>query len=107
MRTESPASSVVSVGSRAEEENHLIPNGVHKENGFTPTPSVNGAGNDKESFLTYFFGGANKNERPALGPQEMMNNASFTSPLSVTSMMESELERKFEQVKIKVKTEYA
>ncbi|KAI7854349.1 Dynamin central region-domain-containing protein [Circinella umbellata] len=99
MRTESPASSVVSVGSRAEEENHLVPNGVHKENGFTPTPSVNGVDN-KESFLTYFFGGANKNERPALGPQEMMNNASFTSPLSVTSMMESELERKFEQASI-------
>ncbi|KAI9245681.1 dynamin-A [Phascolomyces articulosus] len=100
MRTESPASSVVSVGSRAEEENHIVPNGtsgLHKENGYAHAPSANGTGDNKESFLTYFFGGANKNERPALGPQEMMNNAAFTSPLSVTSMMENELERKFEQ----------
>ncbi|KAI9489633.1 dynamin-A [Zychaea mexicana] len=107
MRTESPASSVVSAGSRADDEhhqNHLLLNGANggpKENGYAPPPppasSGSTSGENKESFLTYFFGGANKNERPALGPQEMMNNASFTSPLSVTSMMENELERKFSE----------
>lgn len=70
-----------------------MPNGIHapKENGIGAHPD------GKESFLTYFFGGANKNERPALGPQDMVSNPSFSSPMSVTSMMESELERKFEQ----------
>ncbi|KAI7886945.1 hypothetical protein K492DRAFT_139913 [Lichtheimia hyalospora FSU 10163] len=98
MRTASPASSVISAGSRADEEGHPMPNGIHapKENGVAS--HLNQAHPDgKESFLTYFFGGANKNERPALGPQDMLSNPSFSSPMSVTSMMESELERKFEQ----------
>lgn len=98
MRTASPASSVISAGSRADEEGHPMPNGIHapKENGITS--HVQQAHPDgKESFLTYFFGGANKNERPALGPQDMISNPNFSSPMSVTSMMESELERKFEQ----------
>ncbi|KAI8146532.1 Dynamin central region-domain-containing protein [Fennellomyces sp. T-0311] len=106
VRTASPASSVVSVGSRADEEN--LTNGVAhiKENGYvSATGGSSGGGDSKESFLTYFFGGANKSDRPALGPQEMMNNASFTSPLSVTSMMETELERKFEQASIAAPTE--
>lgn len=74
-------------------------------NGFVP--KENGVANDahKDSFLTYFFGGANKNERPALGPQETVNNASFSAPVSVTSMMESELERKFEQASLNTNDE--
>ncbi|KAL1927844.1 hypothetical protein VTP01DRAFT_3249 [Rhizomucor pusillus] len=83
----------------AEEEMHPTPNGF--------VPKENGVANDahKDSFLTYFFGGANKNERPALGPQETVNNASFSAPVSVTSMMESELERKFEQTSLNTNDE--
>lgn len=88
---------MISAGSRADEEGHPMPNGIHalKENGIGSHNQAHPDG--KESFLTYFFGGANKNERPALGPQDMVSNPSFSSPMSVTSMMENELERKFEQ----------
>lgn len=85
----------------AEDEVHPTPNGfVPKENGVATDHNGN-----KDSFLTYFFGGANKNDRPALGPQEAINNASFSAPVSVTSMMESELERKFEQASINANEE--
>lgn len=55
----------------------------------------------KESFLNYFFGGASKNERPALGSQEMMNKAqNAPPPISVNSMMESEMVKKLEQASL-------
>lgn len=108
VRTSSPAPSVVSsTGSRtAAEEDTVVTNGVllppppHKENGISP--ATNGDSGNKDSFLNYFFGGASKTDRPALGPQELMNSA--PPPMSVTSMMETELERKFEQVSYAVKT---
>ncbi|KAI8975167.1 Dynamin central region-domain-containing protein [Mycotypha africana] len=45
------------------------------------------------SFLTYFFGGASKSERPALGSQEMMNKVQHYVPpsISVNNLMENEL----------------
>jgi dynamin 1-like protein len=54
----------------------------------------------KDSFLNYFFGGAGKNERPALGSQEMMTKAQYAPPMSVNSMMESEMVKKLEQASI-------
>ncbi|KAL0145921.1 Dynamin central region-domain-containing protein [Mucor lusitanicus] len=51
----------------------------------------------KDSFLNYFFGGASKNERPALGSQEMMTKVQYAPPMSVNSMMESEMVKKLEQ----------
>ncbi|KAI8354023.1 Dynamin central region-domain-containing protein [Blakeslea trispora] len=54
----------------------------------------------KESFLTYFFGGAGKNERPALGSQEMMTKAQYAPPISVNSMMENEMVKKLEQASL-------
>ncbi|KAI8079642.1 Dynamin central region-domain-containing protein [Gilbertella persicaria] len=54
----------------------------------------------KESFLTYFFGGAGKNERPALGSQEMMTKTQYAPPMSVNSMMESEMVKKLEQASL-------
>lgn len=55
----------------------------------------------KESFLNYFFGGAGKNERPALGSQEMMTKAqNAPPPISVNSMMESEMVKKLEQASL-------
>lgn len=54
----------------------------------------------KDSFLNYFFGGASKNERPALGSQEMMTKAQYAPPMSVNSMMESEMVKKLEQASI-------
>ncbi|KAI9319035.1 Dynamin central region-domain-containing protein [Dichotomocladium elegans] len=55
----------------------------------------------KDSFLTYFFGGANKMDRPALGPHDV----AYSAPQSVTSLMELELERKFEQTSLNGPTE--
>ncbi|KAI8366934.1 Dynamin central region-domain-containing protein [Choanephora cucurbitarum] len=54
----------------------------------------------KDSFLTYFFGGAGKNERPALGSQEMMTKAQYAPPISVNSMMENEMVKKLEQASL-------
>jgi dynamin 1-like protein len=54
----------------------------------------------KDSFLNYFFGGAGKNERPALGSQEMMTKAQYAPPMSVNSMMESEMVKKLEQASL-------
>ncbi|CAO3625316.1 unnamed protein product [Mucor hiemalis] len=51
----------------------------------------------KDSFLNYFFGGASKTERPALGSQEMMTKAQYAPPMSVNSMMENEIVKKLEQ----------
>lgn len=54
----------------------------------------------KDSFLNYFFGGASKSERPALGSQEMMTKAQYAPPMSVNSMMENEIVKKLEQVSV-------
>ena len=54
----------------------------------------------KDSFLNYFFGGASKNERPALGSQEMMTKAQYAPPMSVNSMMETEMIKKLEQASL-------
>ncbi|KAI9316181.1 Dynamin central region-domain-containing protein [Dichotomocladium elegans] len=90
IRTGSPASSVVSTGSRFDDEPtaHALVNG--NGSGLHPSDS-------KESFLAYFFGAASKNERAALGPSDTLGQSSFSSPVSVTGMMESELERKFNE----------
>ncbi|KAI7900160.1 Dynamin central region-domain-containing protein [Cokeromyces recurvatus] len=57
--------------------------------------------NNKESFLNYFFGGASKNERPALGSQEMMAKAQYAPPpMTVNTLMESEIMKKLEQTSL-------
>ncbi|KAI8996884.1 Dynamin central region-domain-containing protein [Pilobolus umbonatus] len=56
--------------------------------------------NNKESFLNYFFGGASKDERAALGSQEMLAKAQYAPPISVNSMMENEMMKKLEQASI-------
>ncbi|KAI8393761.1 Dynamin central region-domain-containing protein [Radiomyces spectabilis] len=92
----SPPSSVISASSRADEEGSMgMPNGViHRD------PNADPSSMPKDSFLTYFFGGAHKNERPALGSQEMMNSSQYAPPFSVNSVMETELERKLEQASL-------
>lgn len=60
----------------------------------------------QDSFLNYFFGGASKAERPALGggSPEMTNGLSphqhYAPTMSVSSLMESEIEKKMEHVTI-------
>ncbi|KAI7868478.1 Dynamin central region-domain-containing protein [Spinellus fusiger] len=54
----------------------------------------------KDFFLNSFFGGANKSDRPVLGSQHALENSLYVPPMSVNSIMESELERKLEQVSI-------
>lgn len=61
---------------------------------------LSGTSAPKDSFLNYFFGGANKNERPALGSQEMMTKVQYAPPMSVNSMMESEMIKKLEQASL-------
>ncbi|KAL0095533.1 Dynamin family protein [Phycomyces blakesleeanus] len=90
------AESISSVGREAEDERAMM-----MMNGGSPrSADSNMQQGQKDSFLTYFFGGANKNDRPALGPQEVMENSHYVPPMSVNSMMESELERKLEQASI-------
>lgn len=70
------------------------------EMGDSVTESEIGESVPKDSFLNYFFGGAGKNERPALGSQEMMTKAQYAPPMSVNSMMESEMVKKLEQASL-------
>lgn len=71
------------------------------ENGYPESEAVELSSSvPKDSFLNYFFGGANKNERPALGSQEMMTKVQYAPPISVNSMMESEMIKKLEQASI-------
>ncbi|ORZ18173.1 Dynamin central region-domain-containing protein [Absidia repens] len=58
-----------------------------------------------DSFLNYFFGGAGKAERPALGGlNDMANGGSphqhYAPTMSVSSLMENEIEKKMEHVTI-------
>ncbi|CAO3631712.1 unnamed protein product [Cunninghamella echinulata] len=68
-------------------------------------PKENGNGGShhhNESFLNYFFGGASKAERPAL-VSDLPNGSSaqsFAPTMSVSSMMENEIEKKMEQVSL-------
>ncbi|KAF7727940.1 Dynamin- GTPase protein [Apophysomyces ossiformis] len=88
----------ISSGASARGDDERSVNGLSsKENGY---PMLNGTADQKDSFLTYFFGGAGKNERPALGPQEVMNNVQYVPPISVNSVMETEIEKKLEQASI-------
>lgn len=59
-----------------------------------------GIGDDnsqKDSFFNYFFGGANKQDRPALGPQDLISNSQYVPPLSMNNIIEAELEKKMEE----------
>jgi dynamin 1-like protein len=82
----------------------MILDGISASSGDTATfnslDSTQSASASKDSFLNYFFGGAGKNERPALGSQEMMTKAQYAPPMSVNSMMENELVKKLEQASI-------
>ncbi|KAI8335117.1 Dynamin central region-domain-containing protein [Chlamydoabsidia padenii] len=82
--------SINSVSSRA--------NGIDDDNKSTIIDSNSSSPrhSQQDSFLTYFFGGASKAERPALGSLE--NGQAPT--MSVTSLMENEIEKKMEQVAI-------
>ncbi|RUP48633.1 Dynamin central region-domain-containing protein [Jimgerdemannia flammicorona] len=67
-------------------------NGLH----VTESPSQRG-----DSFLNYFFGGASKSDRSALGSQEVMTSAKYVPPpMSMNNIIEAELERKFETASI-------
>jgi hypothetical protein len=55
-------------------------------------------GSQKDSFLNYFFGGSSKQDRPALGPQDLISNAQYVPPLSMNNIIEAELEKKLEEV---------
>jgi dynamin 1-like protein len=73
--------------------------------GISSPPRENGQG-QHDSFLNYFFGGAGKAERPALnGSPDMPNGLSnhhqqqhYAPPMSVSTLMETEIEKKMEQV---------
>ncbi|CAO3633085.1 unnamed protein product [Cunninghamella blakesleeana] len=65
-------------------------------------PKENGQLHHSDSFLNYFFGGAHKAERPAL-VNDLPNgssNQSFGPTMSVSTMMENEIEKKMEQVSL-------
>lgn len=68
-----------------------------------PRENGNSSGHHhNESFLNYFFGGASKAERPAL-VSDLPNGTSvqsFAPTMSVSSMMENEIEKKMEQVSL-------
>ncbi|KAM3579756.1 Dynamin-related GTPase protein [Umbelopsis sp. WA50703] len=59
--------------------------------------SVSDDGSQKDSFLNYFFGGASKQDRPALGPQDLISNSQYVPPPSMNNIIEAELERKLDQ----------
>ncbi|ORX42786.1 dynamin-2 [Hesseltinella vesiculosa] len=77
--------------------NSMIANQLtHKPSSFT-----NGTDEDHsqhDSFLHYFFGGAGKTDRPALMPDMPATNGVPT--LSVSSMIESELEKKVDEMSL-------
>jgi len=55
-----------------------------------------------DSFLTYFFGGANKHDRPALGAMDGPHNSVTVSPPSISKVVEAEMERQLgEKLSIK------
>ncbi|KAG2174144.1 hypothetical protein INT43_004164 [Umbelopsis isabellina] len=57
-----------------------------------------------DSFLTYFFGGANKHERPALGSMDLAQNS--VSPPSISKVVEAEMERQLgEKLSLKEQSE--
>jgi hypothetical protein len=75
-----------------------MPNGIHipkLHDEFQPSGDDN---LQKDSFFNYFFGGASKNDRPALGPQDLISNSQYVPPLSMNNIIEAELEKKMEEV---------
>ncbi|KAI8075292.1 DNM1 protein [Gongronella butleri] len=76
---------------------------VHKPNGMVNGTSATHDGDDAhhDSFLHYFFGGAGKTDRPALTTPEMSTGMTNGAPvLSVSSMVEAELDKKMEDVSL-------
>lgn len=57
-----------------------------------------------DSFLTYFFGGANKHERPALGSMDLAHNS--VAPPSISKVVEAEMEKQLgEKLSLKEQSE--
>ncbi|KAG1145494.1 hypothetical protein G6F37_001520 [Rhizopus arrhizus] len=54
----------------------------------------------KESLLSYFFGGANNDEKSTVGLQEMMTKAQYAPFMSVNSLMQNEMIKKLEQTSL-------
>ncbi|CAO3692536.1 unnamed protein product [Umbelopsis ramanniana] len=64
--------------------------------------STLGGSPKNDSFLNYFFGGANKNDRPALGAVDGPHNSVTVSPPSISKVVEAEMERQLgEKLSIK------
>jgi dynamin 1-like protein len=64
--------------------------------------STLGGSPKNDSFLNYFFGGANKNDRPALGAMDGPHNSASVSPPSISKVVEAEMERQLgEKLSIK------
>lgn len=64
--------------------------------------STLGGSPKNDSFLNYFFGGANKNDRPALGAMDGPHNSVTVSPPSISKVVEAEMERQLgEKLSIK------
>jgi len=83
---------------RPQHDGAPMPNGIHipkLHDEFLPSGDDN---LQKDSFFNYFFGGASKNDRPALGPQDLISNSQYVPPLSMNNIIEAELEKKMEEV---------
>lgn len=64
--------------------------------------AILGGSPKNDSFLTYFFGGSNKQDRPALGAMDGLHNATSLSPPSISKVIEAEMERQMgEKLSIK------
>ncbi|CAO3598805.1 unnamed protein product [Absidia cylindrospora] len=95
-------SSMNSVSSAVRANGAFIDDDSKSITTITDTLSVaneNGYPTQHDSFLNYFFGGAGKADRPALGPASETTNGSYqhhVPTLSVSSLMEHEIEKKVE-----------
>ncbi|KAG2175736.1 hypothetical protein INT44_000214 [Umbelopsis vinacea] len=82
---------------RPQQEGAPMVNGVHIPKLHEEFSGLGDDGSQKDSFLNYFFGGSSKQDRPALGPQDLISNAQYVPPLSMNNIIEAELEKKLEE----------
>lgn len=82
---------------RPQQEGVPVVNGVHIPKLHEEFSGLGDDGSQKDSFLNYFFGGSSKQDRPALGPQDLISNAQYVPPLSMNNIIEAELEKKLEE----------
>ncbi|OZJ03197.1 hypothetical protein BZG36_03332 [Bifiguratus adelaidae] len=76
-----------------------VPNGVHRDKD-GKVQQINGVvepEETKDAFLEYFFGGASRSERSALGSSDIMSSSKLQQQMSLNNMFEAELERRFRE----------